>query len=153
MFIGRSILFLILNFAALGLGALFTSKGVSSDWYQNLLKAPWTPAGWVFGFAWSTIMVCFAFYMAKLFELVSNRKMLISLYVFQWILNVSWNPAFFYHHKVILGLIIIIALSTLISYFLFRFLKQAKLYSILVLPYFVWLLIATSLNAYIFFYN
>ena len=59
----RVIIFLVLNFAALGLGGLFTSKGVPSDWYQHLNKAPWTPPGWAFGFAWTLIMICFSFYM------------------------------------------------------------------------------------------
>lgn len=41
--IKRIILFLVLNFAALAIGGLFTGDGVPSEWYQNLNKAPWTP--------------------------------------------------------------------------------------------------------------
>lgn len=44
-------LFLLLNFAGLAIGGLFTGNAVSSEWYQNLAKAPWTPPGWVFGAA------------------------------------------------------------------------------------------------------
>jgi tryptophan-rich sensory protein len=54
-----TLLFFILNFAALAVGGLFTGSGVSSEWYQNLDKAPWTPPGWVFGAAWPFIMICF----------------------------------------------------------------------------------------------
>jgi tryptophan-rich sensory protein len=50
----RLIIFLALNFAALAIGGLFTSKGVSSDWYAGIAKAPWTPPGWAFGAAWTT---------------------------------------------------------------------------------------------------
>ena len=37
----RIIIFLIINFGALALGGLFTSKGVPSEWYAGLAKAPW----------------------------------------------------------------------------------------------------------------
>ncbi len=57
----RVIIFLVINFAALALGSIFTSAGVSSDWYTNLNQAPWTPPGWVFGAAWTSIMIFFAF--------------------------------------------------------------------------------------------
>ena len=47
----RFIAFLILNFLALAVGGLFTGKGVPSEWYVNLARAPWEPPGWVFGSA------------------------------------------------------------------------------------------------------
>ena len=64
----RTTILLILNFTALAFGGLFTSEGVPSEWYLSLLKAPWTPPGWVFGFAWSIIMISYAFYMGFLYN-------------------------------------------------------------------------------------
>ena len=93
--IKRILVFLLINFAALAIGSLFTNTGVSSDWYQNLNQAPWTPPGWVFGAAWTFIMVCFAIYMAFLWDKFTNKSTLIALFSLQWILNVSWNPIFF----------------------------------------------------------
>ena len=149
----RTILFLVINFAALGIGMIFTGKGVPSEWYVSLSKAPWTPPGWVFGAAWGTIMICFAIYMAFAYEKVQNKKQLIALFSVQWVLNVLWNPVFFYFHHVMLGLVIISALTILIAVFLFRYGTQMKLKSILIAPYFIWLLIATSLNLYILLNN
>jgi benzodiazapine receptor len=149
----RVIIFLAINFAALGLGGFFTGKGVPSDWYQNLNKAPWTPPGWMFGVAWSLIMICFSIYMAHLWEALDNYKLVILLFTFQWILNVSWNPAFFYYHNAILGLIIIVSLTMLITFFLVNYWSDLRIKSLLVAPYFIWLLIATSLNAYIVLKN
>lgn len=149
----RILLFLVLNFTALAVGGLFTGKGVSSDWYQNLNQAPWTPPGWVFGFMWTLIMICFAIYMAHLSTSKTNRKIIIVLYGIQWVLNVSWNPVFFHFQAVIAGLITISLLTILITYFLFRYKQELKLKSLLILPYFVWLCIATSLNAYILLNN
>lgn len=149
----RVIVFIIINFLALGIGGMFTGKGVPSDWYQNLSKAPWTPPGWVFGAAWTFIMVCFAFYMSAAWQSSTNRTMLIGLFVVQFILNVSWNPVFFYYHQALTGLIVISLLTLLVGYFLFGMMPLLKLNVLWVLPYFLWLLIATSLNAYIYFKN
>ena len=149
----RLILFLALNFGALAIGGLFTSEGVPSDWYANLSKAPWTPPGWVFGAAWATIMICFALYLAYLWPAVENKTLFFGLFTLQWILNVAWNPTFFYYQQVFAGLLVISGLTVLIGFYLFAFWPQLKLKSLLIVPYFFWLLIATSLNGYIYFNN
>lgn len=149
----RILLFLLLNFVALAIGGFFTGPGVSSDWYQNLNQAPWTPPGWVFGSAWTTIMICFAVYMAFLWDKFTDKSTLITLFSLQWILNVSWNPIFFKFQFVVLGLITISALTILVGYFFFGNLKVLKAKSLLVAPYLIWLIIATSLNGYIYFNN
>lgn len=146
------IIFFLLNFGALGLGGLFTGDGVPSEWYQELNKAPWTPPGWVFGAAWTTIMICFTFYVALLWDKVKRSK-LITLFTVQWILNVSWNPVFFYHHWILAGLIVISVLTLLVGFLLITYRKNMGIRSLLILPYFLWLLIAVSLNAYIVFNN
>ncbi len=149
----KVIIFLLVNFAALALGSLFTTKGVTSDWYINLNKAPWTPPGWVFGAAWTTIMICFAIYMAYAWDMVANRNVLIGLFIIQWVLNILWNPVFFKYQEILIGLVLITSLTLLVGYFLFGYMSQMKMKSLLVLPYFIWLLIATSLNAYILIKN
>lgn len=149
----KVVLFLFLNFAALWLGSLATSSGVASDWYQNLEKAPWTPPGWVFGVAWSFIMICFAFYMAILITKAQPIKTIILLYAFQLLLNISWNPVFFYFQETILGLIIILSLTLLIGYFFLTYRKEMGMATLFLSPYFIWLLLASSLNFYIVINN
>ncbi|NDP22913.1 MAG: tryptophan-rich sensory protein [Paludibacter sp.] len=149
----RIIIFLLLNFAALGVGGMFTGKGVPSEWYQDLIKAPWTPPGWVFGAAWTTIMICFTVYMAYAWGSVENKGILATLFIIQWILNVMWNPTFFHFQNVSGGLILISALTLLVGFLIYYYWPQLKIKSVLLLPYFIWLVIATSLNAYIFLKN
>jgi translocator protein len=149
----RLIIFLLINFGALAVGGLFTSQGVPSNWYAGLEKAPWTPPGWVFGFAWTTIMICFTIYMAYLWPAISNKSLLLSLFVVQWILNVAWNPTFFYYHEVLTSLFVIVALTLLVGFFLFFFWPELKTKSLFILPYAIWLVIATSLNGYILMKN
>jgi tryptophan-rich sensory protein len=149
----RIIIFLILNFSALALGGLFTNNGVSSLWYNDLNKAPWTPAGWVFGAGWTAIMILFSLYMAYLWPTQVNKQILLILFVLQWLLNVMWNPVFFYFQNVFFAFIIISLLTILVGFLFLQYLTVLKLKSLLLLPYFLWLIIACTLNAYIFIKN
>jgi len=149
----RIVIFLIINFLGLGLGGIFTGQGVNSAWYKQMEQAPWTPPGWVFGAAWTSIMICFAIYMAYAYGASQNKTTLLLLFGLQWLLNFAWNPIFFKFQAVLLGLIVITALTLLIAYFLLSGWKQLQLKTLFVAPYFIWLLIATSLNAYIYLKN
>ncbi|MBI1287840.1 MAG: tryptophan-rich sensory protein [Flavobacteriales bacterium] len=151
--IRRVILFLVLNFGALLLGGLLMNGEVTGDWYLSLNKAPWTPPGWVFGAAWTTIMLCFTIYMTLAWEHVKNKRNLLILFGIQWVLNVFWNPVFFALHYVAPGLVIIMSLTLLVGYFLIGYLQELSWKVLFVVPYFAWLLVATSLNAYILLYN
>jgi tryptophan-rich sensory protein len=144
----------VVNFLALGIGVLLMENGPQTSWYTSLNQAPWSPANWVFGFAWSVIMLCFSFYMTKLSLKYSklNTKIII-LFSVQFFLNFIWNYIFFNQHQVALGLFTIVLLWLLVGYFTFNYLKILKYNTILIAPYLVWLTIATSLNAYILYYN
>ena len=147
----KIILFLIINFGALAIGRSFTDA--SSDWYQNLNKAPWNPADWVFGLAWTLIMICFSVFMAYLTKMNLNTKKIWILFSIQWILNVAWNLIFFKFHLITIGLIEISLLTSLITYLYIHFRKELKAKTLLIFPYLIWLFIASSLNAYIAIYN
>jgi tryptophan-rich sensory protein len=150
----NTIIFLTLNFLALAIGGQFTGSGVSSDWYQTINKAPWTPPGWVFGAAWTTIMICYAFYLKSLIENVkSQSKTIYILYGIQWILNIMWNPIFFYFQYDVLALLAISALQVVLIITFLRYFRVQHYYNLLLLPYLIWLFTAISLNAYIVFYN
>ncbi|MCL5244187.1 tryptophan-rich sensory protein [Cellulophaga sp. 20_2_10] len=146
------ILFLILNFSALALGILLMDNGAQSTWYLNLNKAPWTPPGWVFGAAWTTIMICFAIYLGYLAKASNSLKFMI-IYAVQWFLNVGWNFAFFNQHNIKIGLVIITSLTFVLIYIINKYNNKSKAKSLLLVPYIIWLCIATSLNAYILIYN
>ncbi len=127
------------------------NNGPQTTWYIELEKAPWTPPGWVFGVAWTIVMICFTIYLVKLFNTSTINKVI--LYSFQVLLNVSWNYVFFNLHQISIGLIIITLLTALIFYFFFTFKKEVKSKSYLLLSYMIWLCIATSLNLYILVHN
>lgn len=151
-FLKLCVVFLFLNFSALAFGSWLMDNGPMKSWYIDLNQAPWTPPGWVFGVAWTTIMICFSVYLAQLFK-KSITINLILLYSIQLILNISWNYIFFNLHAIGYGLACIIALTVIVFIFLISYRKLLQYKSLLIVPYFLWLLIATSLNAYIYFYN
>ena len=145
-------LFLFINFSALGIGSWLMNSGPTSGWYLTLNKAPWTPPGWVFGAAWTTIMICFSIYLSYLMPFKGVNAFWFVFGV-QFILNVSWNYIFFNQHAIGFALIVIIVLSLVVGYYLFVFGKELKLKSLFIVPYFSWLLIAISLNAYSYIKN
>ncbi|MCT4630783.1 TspO/MBR family protein [Winogradskyella sp.] len=147
------IIFLVINLGGLALGSWLMNNGPTSQWYLNLNKAPWTPPGWVFGTAWSFIMLCFSWYLAELFHNRSS-KFLWFVYIFQVILNVGWNWVFFNQHHTKIGLFVISLLLLVISYFFITFRNDRLEYAkYLLVPYLIWLCIAISLNGYVVFNN
>ena len=147
------LLFLVLNFGGLAIGSWFMGDAVTSPWYINLNKAPWTPPGWVFGAAWTLIMVCFSVYLSYLFS-IRKSKFVIAVYTLAVLLNVSWNYFFFNLHVTNIALFVITLLLFVIIYFFVSFgdYKLSKL-KYLLLPYIIWLCIAVSLNGYVVFNN
>ena len=146
------IFFLGLNFGALFLGNVLMNNGATSDWYLNLNKAPWTPAGWVFGAAWTSVMLFFSVYMTFLYQNLKTQKVIL-LYSLHLLFNISWNIIFMNKHMIILGLIDITLLTILMFYFLIAYNKILNNMRFFVLPYCIWLLIATSLNLFIVINN
>ncbi|MDA9316490.1 tryptophan-rich sensory protein [Polaribacter sp.] len=144
--------FMVVNFGGLAIGSWLMDGGPTSLWYTTLNQAPWTPPGIVFGIAWTTIMVLFSIYLGILFQDENTQKNKI-LYGFQVILNVSWNFLFFNQHLVLLALINILFLTAIVFYFFFKGSKKTTKIKYLLLPYMIWLCIATSLNLYILIHN
>jgi translocator protein len=153
--IGIVALFLFLNFSALGIGAWLMGGETQGSWYSGLNKAPWTPPGWVFGAAWFSIMVLFSIYMWQMhFTLANDEKPLFyAIFALQWVLNVMWNPLFFRWHWVLVGLVVIVLLWLIVIYMMIKGFKTTQFGGWAVLPYAIWLGIATSLNAYIVINN
>ncbi|WP_179376838.1 TspO/MBR family protein [Winogradskyella wichelsiae] len=147
------ILFLIINFGGLAIGSWLMGDAISGEWYSNLNKAPWTPPGWVFGFEWTLIMLCFSVYLSFLFS-IRHSRVVVFVYAIAVVLNVSWNYLFFNQQLTTFALVNIASL-TLVIFYLFITFRDDKLRYLkyLLLPYIIWLCIATSLNTYVVFNN
>jgi tryptophan-rich sensory protein len=149
----RTFLFLFINFVLVFyIGNILMADGSNSNWYINLNKAPWTPPGWVFGLAWSFLLICFSIYLSLLSQKNVSNKLIVIILV-QYLLNIVWNYFFFNQHLTELGIIDISFLTLTVYYIFYTNLKTMKWKSIFIVPYLLWLLVATSLNLYIVIYN
>ena len=146
------LLFLLFNFGGLALGSYLQGSIADNNWYAALDRAPWTPAGWVFGAAWVFIMVAYSFYLTRL-SVAINHRFISLLFVASWVLNVVWSPLFFQFHYTELALVVLILLFLCILTFFLLFGRRMGIFSFLLLPYLVWLGIAFSLNWYVIFKN
>lgn len=144
----KLLVFFILNFGALALGSYLMGEGPMGSWYSDLNKAPWTPPGWVFGAAWTIVMVCLSIFMNKAFQVEALRTSILWIYGIQLALNILWNPLFFNLHLTGLALIEIITLVFVIGFMALKAKPYLPKATWLLTPYVMWLCIAITLNAY-----
>lgn len=146
------LIFLIINFLGLYLGGLATGPGVQSDWYQNqIVQAPWTPPGFVFGIVWTLIGITWSVLGSWIWR---NKRNLIDIYAAGWFLNLAWNPLFFSFHATLASGIVILLLAASVFYILETLRKSGnQKISYLGYLYFIWLMIASSLNWFITIMN
>lgn len=149
----RLILFLLINFISLGFSRFLGGIGPRSEWYRGLETAPWTPSVMVIIFSWTLTVICFSFYLAYLWPLVVNKKLLLGLLAFHYILSLLWNPIFFHYHQVLTGLFVLSGLTLVIGFLMYYYWPELKRRSFFIAPYLIWIAMATSLNAYVLFRN
>ena len=140
------LILLFCNVIYLYIGGLSTRPGVQSEWYQTLSQAPWTPPGFVFGLAWSIIAITFAVFGAKTWQ----DPELMYVYFISWMPNISWNIIFFEYHQIHFALATIVVLSGMIGSMIYTSRKKYNwTTTVWLIPYFTWLIVATSLNLWI----
>jgi len=141
-------IFFALCFAALAFGGLFQP----GQWYQDLVVPPWTPPNIAFPIAWSILYALIA--IAGWLIFASGNKTLQALWLAQLLLNGLWSWIFFGLHDLLLALIDIMAIDLLVINLILKARRaEQQVAAILLCPYLAWLLLATSLNAYIYLAN
>ena len=143
-----ALLFIAICFAVASFGSLFTP----GEWYQSLNRPPWTPPDKVFPIVWTLLYLMIGVAGWLVFRF--GNTFLQGLWVVQLALNALWSWLFFGLHSPALGLLDIVLLLAVVAVLLWQT-KQQQLNTAcwLLLPYLLWLVLATSLNAYIFLYN
>lgn len=131
------------------------TKGGIDTWYKTLNRSPITPPNYLFGIVWSFLYAMIAtsgwlIWQSPHSEEVSCTK---KLYIAQLILNWSWTPLFFYYQSVFLALICLISIVILVAMLIVQSYKKNRLASLFLIPYWLWLLLATHLNFYIYLNN
>jgi len=126
-----------------------------ATWYQTLHKSSLTPPAIVFPIVWTILYAMIAMSGWSLWEhrKQPKAKKALVFYGIQMVLNWAWSPLFFNYHLLALSFfcIILIAFLTLITIFIAK--NNFKFSSIMLIPYFIWLIFASYLNGVIWVLN
>ncbi len=148
------IAFIFLCFVVEIVGHFWTEETVST-WYPTLAKPSWTPPNWLFGPVWTClyIMIAVSGWLIYRADYSAKRTVALMLYGGQLALNFIWSFLFFSLRSPTLGLIDIILLCLLVILTILKAWPVRPLASLLLIPYLLWIMYASSLNMAIWLLN
>jgi translocator protein len=145
----------IVTLQAIGLFLGLLTQANLQSWYVGLNKSMLTPPGWAFSIVWSILYVLLAVAGWELWRQRENIEIRPALYFYmsQLLMNWAWTPLFFQLHWIGFSLIWILILTSLTFLTIYSIKNKKKGISLLLIPYFIWLLFATYLNYAIWLLN
>jgi len=146
-----ALLFGGLSIVTLGLGGWLTSLGMGT-WYDELKTPPFQPPGWVFTPVWTTLFVLLA---VATWQVARRRsaRVALTLYAAQLALNVAWSLLFFALHNPPWALINIAVLDLVVVAMVFAYGRIHRASGWMIVPYAIWLGLATAINVWIVSHN
>lgn len=125
------------------------------DWYEHLNKSNLTPPNYVFGIVWPVLYILII--VSGIIYFINSSpewfSTALTLYIIQWLLNLSWSPLFFKFKAILPSFVVIILLTILIGITIYIFSITNTLSALLLVPYLLWVSFASYLNGYILFNN
>uniref|UniRef100_A0A0C9QLH7 TSA: Wollemia nobilis Ref_Wollemi_Transcript_28336_779 transcribed RNA sequence n=1 Tax=Wollemia nobilis TaxID=56998 RepID=A0A0C9QLH7_9CONI len=145
---------LILSVALpIGIGFLgsLVGNGGNSEWYKQLKKPPWTPPNWAFPVVWTILyaLMGIAAWRVWIHAGFERQSIALGIYLFQLLLNFLWTPLFFGLHSLSAALADIVLLWFAIAATIYLFWHIDAMASYLLVPYILWVTLASTLNLYI----
>jgi translocator protein len=153
--IPKLILSILIVFVAGSIGTLATTSELTT-WYAALTKPSWTPPNWAFGPIWSTLYVLMGIALFLVWKKGLDRKdvkFAIFIFAVQLFLNILWSLVFFGMHSIFGGLILILILWIAIFANIIAFYVISKPAGLLLIPYLIWVSIASYLNYTVYLLN
>ncbi|MGX7706819.1 TspO/MBR family protein [Methylobacterium sp. Gmos1] len=129
-----------------GAGAWLTTLG---PWYRSLQVPSWKPPDWAFGPVWTTIFTLAAIAGVLAWNAApegSERFWLLTAFAVNGILNIAWSGVFFRLQRPDWALVEVVALWLSVAVLILVVGRQTGLGALLLVPYFVWVGIAATLN-------
>ena len=139
------VLFLVVTFAAAGIGSLATTPNIPT-WYATLAKPSWNPPNWIFGPVWTILYISMAVAAWLVWRQGGIWQWPLALFAVQLGLNAAWSWIFFGFHMPGAALIEIVALLAAIAATTIAFWPKSMAAGILMLPYLGWVAFASVLN-------
>lgn len=127
-------------------GAL--GSDTSSDWYRDLERPSWQPPGAVFGPVWTVLYVLIAISATVATRAVPapRRRLVVSLFAANLVLNVGWTWIFFKGHSPVAAGIEILFLTATILGLIALIAPHSRRAALLLVPYLAWVAFATVLT-------
>ncbi len=145
----------ILVFQIMGYFLGMISQVNSATWYQSLSKSSLTPPAFVFPIIWPILyaMIAMSGWYLWQHRHQPQAKTALGFYSAQMVLNWAWSPLFFNFHLIAVSFycLILITLLTLITILLTK--NKFKFSSMMLIPYFIWLIFASYLNGVLWLLN
>jgi len=144
----KLIVSIVASCAAGGIGSLFTFKAIPT-WYPGLRKPPYTPPNWAFGPVWTTLYILMGISVFLVWQKGLDTSGAILAFVLFWIqlvINALWSVIFFGMKSKGGGAIVIIVLWLLILATIVTFFPVSSWAGALLIPYIVWVSVASYLN-------
>jgi len=133
-------------------GSVFTISAIPS-WYAALQKPWFTPPNWLFAPVWLALYFLMGAVLYLLWGKRSQSGAALAAFGVQLVLNITWSAVFFGAHELFYGFVVIAVLWLAIlvtAAFSYRVSRGA---AALLIPYILWVTIASALNYYVWVLN
>lgn len=125
-------------------------------WYANLIKPTWAPPAWIFGPVWSVlyaiIFVSFGYVAYRYFKGALPFLVLLP-FVLNLIFNVAFSPIQFTLQNNFLAFLDIVLVLTTLVWALLAIYPYAPWVAYVNIPYLLWVIFATILQANVTYLN
>ena len=140
------ITWLAIVFVAAAIGAAASVE--ASTFYAQLTRPAWAPPASAFGPVWSVLylLMGIAAWLVWRERDVSNVRAALMLFVAQLCVNALWSWLFFAWRNGALAFAEVLVLLALIAATIVVFWRISRLASVLMLPYFAWVCLASALT-------
>lgn len=151
----KTILFWVLLSEAVGFLAGLLSRDASQLYEMSVQKPPLSPPGWVFPVVWGILYALMGIGagLVSLSPPSQPRSRGLNLMVAQLIVNFFWPLLFFNCQVYGFSLLWLLLLLALVVWMTWTFRKVSPLAALLQIPYILWLVFATYLNAGVWYLN
>jgi len=143
---------LIIVFIVGAIGSVATSPQIPV-WYATLARPAWAPPNWLFPVVWTILYILIGISLFLVWRKSLESKQALVVFAVQLGLNLLWSLVFFGLHSIVGGLVIILMLWMAILANIIVFYRISKWAGLILLPYLVWVSIASYLNYSIYLLN
>lgn len=128
--------------------------GNSFSFYEELIKPPLSPPGWLFPVMWAILyaLMGISAFMIYTSDSKERCKALI-IYGIQLFLNFMWSIVFFRFKMIGLSVAVILTLLALVLVMMIKFYRIRSVSAYLNIPYLMWIIFASYLNIGILLLN